>query len=221
MDAIRASNAISDLAGKEPGINEALLRVSLQLFSTQGFRATSVRDIARAMGTSVSVMYYYAASKEALLSELMRLDLQWLIGRAHVALRGASDPAGQIRALVHTHVVRDEDGMHLLVLSDGEIRSVPSGDIARIVALRDEYEMLWRRTIVTGMARGAFDVEDPKLAAFALLDMCNGVARWFSPKGELTVGEIANRLARYAINLLTTHEPSPTRGAATGGPISS
>lgn len=217
MGALRASNAIADLASNGEGINESLLRVSLQLFSTQGFRATSVRDIARALGMSVSAMYYYAASKEALLSELMRLDLRWLIERARGALSDARDPARQIQALVHTHVIRDEDGMHLLVLSDSEIRSVPAEDIAEIVALRDAYEELWRETISAGVGQGVFRVDDPKLAAFALLDMCNGVARWFSPKGELSIEEIASRLAQYAINLLTAQASGSQQGSTTWG----
>lgn len=174
-----------------------------------------MREIARALGASVSAMYYHAESKEALLSELMRRDLQWLVERARTALGDADDPVAQIRALVQAHVIRDEDGMLLLVLSDGEMRSVPPQDLAEIGALRDEYEGLWRRTITAGVEQGLFRVGDPKLAAFALLDMCNGVARWYSPKGERSIEDIASLLARYAINLLTAEAlSSPERSVS-------
>lgn len=215
LETLPRSNAISDLVGTTGNTGEGLLRASLQLFSSKGFNATSVRDIAQTLGTSVAAIYYHAASKEAILTQLMRLDLEWLISRAISMLDTAKDPAEQIVALVTTHIVRDEEGLRLLVLSDSELRSIPPDTSEEIVALRSRYEMMWRDSIRAGITQGYFLIDDPKLAAFALLDMCNGVARWYSPKGELTLEEVAARFAKFALELLSVQEAPQVGSSAT------
>jgi AcrR family transcriptional regulator len=48
-----------------------ILRVALDLFTTNGFEGTSIRDIARAVGHTQSSLYHYFASKDAIATALM------------------------------------------------------------------------------------------------------------------------------------------------------
>jgi AcrR family transcriptional regulator len=54
----------------------ALLDAALALFSSQGYRATSVRDIAERAGTSTGSVYHHFRDKEAIFQTL--LDHFWL-----------------------------------------------------------------------------------------------------------------------------------------------
>jgi len=54
---------------------EAILDAALELFSSQGFRATSVRDIAAAAGVSTGSVYHHFPDKEAVFRTL--LDRYW------------------------------------------------------------------------------------------------------------------------------------------------
>lgn len=49
-----------------PERRQAVLDVAVDLFSTQGYAATSINDVARAAGISIGAMYSYFASKEDL-----------------------------------------------------------------------------------------------------------------------------------------------------------
>ncbi len=49
----------------------ALLEAALTLFSSQGYRATSVRDIARQAGTSTGSVYHHFKDKEAIFQTLL------------------------------------------------------------------------------------------------------------------------------------------------------
>ena len=48
-----------ELDKDKPGRREELLQAALDLFSENGFKGTSIRDIANSLGVSVSVIYHY------------------------------------------------------------------------------------------------------------------------------------------------------------------
>jgi hypothetical protein len=56
-------------------------------------------------------------------------------------------------------------------------------------------------------------VDQPRLARLALIEMCNGVAQWFSPKGRLSLPQVCDHFADMALALLGARDPST--GAAT------
>src|ERR1700679_1257483 len=56
------------------GTRERILDISLELFTTQGYDKTSLREIAEHLGFSKAAIYYHFESKEAILMALhMRL----------------------------------------------------------------------------------------------------------------------------------------------------
>lgn len=73
----------------------AILDVALHLFSTQGFRSTSTRDIADAAGISTGALYHHFADKELIFQSL--LDEYWAATKSPdfpltVALRAGAFP---------------------------------------------------------------------------------------------------------------------------------
>jgi TetR/AcrR family transcriptional regulator, repressor of fatR-cypB operon len=57
---------------KRIGKSEKILDAALMLFSTRGFYATTIPDIAKAMGMSVGNLYNYFSSKEILAKEIIK-----------------------------------------------------------------------------------------------------------------------------------------------------
>jgi len=62
----------NELMDKKTGKSEKILDAALMLFSTQGFYATTIPDIAKAMGMSVGNIYNYFSSKEMLAKEIIK-----------------------------------------------------------------------------------------------------------------------------------------------------
>jgi hypothetical protein len=44
---------------------------------------------------------------------------------------------------------------------------------------------MWRALVESRVREGVCHTENPKIAAFALIDLGIGVARWFRPDGEI------------------------------------
>lgn len=57
-------------------VKERLLTAALELFTTKGYVATSVREIVAAAGVTKPVLYYYFGSKEGIYLELMSKPLE-------------------------------------------------------------------------------------------------------------------------------------------------
>src|SRR5207302_10232136 len=72
---------------------QAISQAALELFYQRGFHAVSVRDIATRAGISVSLLYHYFASKDALLQDLLLRSLDMLLQDTDTVLRAATgDP---------------------------------------------------------------------------------------------------------------------------------
>jgi hypothetical protein len=88
------------------------------------------------------------------------------------------------------------------IVVDNEIRALSNDALPAVLRLRDQYEQLWRSVIEAGIEVGAFAVPHPSLARLGLLELCTGVARWYSPRGTLTIAEVTQAHVQMAFSLL-------------------
>lgn len=175
---------------------------ALQLFAARGFEATGIRDIADRAGLSTAALYHYMGSKDELLVAFMVESMTELTRVARAALDGAASPAAQLSALVRTHV-----GFHTLdaqrsLVADDELRAVSDAAFIKVMQLRDGYEQLWADTLERGQRSGEFSFADARITRLALLEMCNGVARWYSDRGRMNPAEIADCFAGLALAMV-------------------
>ncbi len=63
--------SVTALATKGSKTREKILQTSLKLFSTKGYKATTVRDIAGAMGVKQSALYNHFKNKDEILETLI------------------------------------------------------------------------------------------------------------------------------------------------------
>jgi TetR/AcrR family transcriptional regulator, cholesterol catabolism regulator len=179
--------------------------VASELFHANGYAATSVRDIARALDIQGASLYAHVASKE---------DLLWsIVDRAATAFEEGADraladttsddPVERLAAIVEAHVevvTADPERASVFVT---EWRYLSPERRSAIGARRDEYEARLRTVIADGMAIGAFAAVDPALAATFLLTALNGIATWYRPDGRLSADRIADHYVDLALRSLS------------------
>jgi hypothetical protein len=69
--------------------------------------------------------------------------------------------------------------------------------------LRDGYERMWAETLEAGRRSGEFSFGNARVTRLALLEMCNGVARWYSDRGPMHPAEIADSFADLALAMVS------------------
>jgi AcrR family transcriptional regulator len=179
-------------------------QVAVRLFAARGFAATGIREIGREVGLNSATLYHYAGGKEELLVGVMRTGLEELIRIGREAVEFSAEPAVQLARLVRAHVGMEAVNPLTSRVVDGEVHALTGENRRVIVGLRDEYESLLQAVLERGAGTGQFQVTDLRVARFALLEMCNGVANWYRSDGRLSVAELQDRFVELACRLAGT-----------------
>ena len=162
-----------------------ILEASLELFSVQGFEATSISQIAEAVGIRKASLYSHFESKQAILDTLVKEVLQQYAAHSIFAradwekdagnLPLTSDAAvqmiqGQIRYILHDSVIRRARKMLV-------IEQFQNPELAKLQTKQNYTDVL---TYFTGMIRclirkGILLEDDPEMMAAQL---CLPVTVW-------------------------------------------
>ena len=180
---------------------EAIRDAALTLFADRGFRATTMKDIARAVGVRAPSLYTHVRSKDALLTEIMVTTMDDLIKGFHLAVATTRDPVEQLRHATEAHVRYHTRHRREAFVGNREIPSLKPGARRIILDKRREYSILFRDLIDRGSKEGIFLRSSPRLVAYAILDMGIGVAAWFRPDGPYTVEELVQSYGEFALRL--------------------
>ena len=179
--------------------------VAGELFHAQGYAATSVRDIARALDMQGASLYAHVTSKEDLLWSIVdRAASAFEAGAAAALAESAGgDTVDRLAAFVEAHVevvTADPERASVFVT---EWRHLSEPRREQILARRDAYEAGLRTLIVDGIAAGVFRSTDPVLASAFLLTALNGIAAWYRPDGRLSADRIADHFVDLALRSLS------------------
>jgi len=190
-----------------PTTEERVQAAALTLFAERGYHGTGIRQLADAAGLSSASLYHYMGTKEELLVTIMRTSLTDLVTAGEEAVGAHPQPRERLVALVGLHVRAHAEGPAQTRVVDDEVRALSAEARVEVVALRDHYESLWQRTLEDGAADGSFRLGSVPVARRALLEMCTGVARWWTPTGPLGTEELADEYAALALRLVGAADP--------------
>lgn len=127
-------------APRQDNRRQQLLDTAARLFRQHGYHATSMRDIASAVGMLPGSIYYHFTSKDELLVTVYREGVSRIAERLDAAVAGKKEPWQQLEAacIAHLQTVLDHSDYAQVV-----IRVLPDDAPAvrvRLAALRDQYE---------------------------------------------------------------------------------
>jgi AcrR family transcriptional regulator len=163
-------------AGGDPV--EDILRAAGRLFGERGVAATTMTELARAVGLRQSSLYYYFARKEEVVAALVaRANVVPLELVARIDGEGGSAPARLYR-----FVRADTVALCDLPFDINEIHRIAARDRAGFATYWQERRTLERRLtriVRTGVQDQSLRPVDPRLAALTVLSNDEGVQNWF------------------------------------------
>ncbi len=189
----------------------ALFEAATRLFRERGFHATSMQDLADALGMNRGSLYHYIASKDDLLWAIVSGALERLEAEVRPALTADVPARERIERGIAAHLryaAADQDELALLQI---EIRSLPDDRRHELLARRDEYEALWRAAVADGIGREEFRPVDVRLTTIAILSACNWFVQWYRPDGELSADENAAQIADLYLDGLAACDTEANR----------
>lgn len=166
---------------------DVILERAADLFARQGVAATTVREIADAVGILSGSLYHHFASKDDIVDAIVGTFMTDLVTRYDQVLAATDDPAERLRGLVassletvagHPHAteIYQKDARYLATAAEGK---APVRDNARLI------RKAWIGVLEQGVELGLFRADVPVTVIYPLLrDGLWLTARWFTPTDD-------------------------------------
>jgi AcrR family transcriptional regulator len=180
----------------------AVVETACTLFADRGYRGTSMKDIAEALGVSAPGLYNHVSSKQDILYAIMDKAMDRAITALDEATAGVQDVSEQLRRATESLVLDFLRYPAEVTVCNNEVRNLDARNRPAIVAKRDEYAARFRRIIERGHRTGRFRTSTPDLAAFAVLEMGNGAKSWFRPSGRYPDTYVAREYGDFALRIV-------------------
>lgn len=189
---------------------------ALHLFSERGYDATSLQDLADAMGLTRPALYYYVRSKESLLERLVAETAEEpMEGLREIAHTADLPPVERLRAaarLLALMRAKKADQYRLLERTEGNL---PESMAASFLKARRAVLREFVHIVSDGVRSGDFIPVDERVSALAVLGMCNWIAWWYDEERGGSAEELADVIAELAVRTLlredkaSMHESGP------------
>ena len=181
---------------------QLIIDSAARLFRTQGFDATSTRDIAAAADMRSGSPFYHFESKNALLHAVVEEGLQRAVASQQQALQqlpAAAPPRERLAALVRHHfeVLFGPEGDFIPVMLY-EWRSLTPAQRASIARVKADYEAQWMPVLQALHGMGALQTE-PALARLFILGALNWAVQWYRPGGRLSLDALTGQALRLFV----------------------
>jgi AcrR family transcriptional regulator len=185
-----------------PASRGAVLDAACCLFADRGYRGTSMKDIAEALGVRAPSLYNHVTSKQDILFAIMDKAMDRALAALEEALAGVEDISEQLRRATESLVLDFLRFPAEVTVCNTEVRSLEAANRLAIVAKRDQYAARVRSIIEQGCRDGRFSTRTPQIAAFAVLEMGNGAKSWFRPSGRYPDTFVASEYGEFALRVV-------------------
>ena len=174
---------------------EKLLDAAVDLFAANGFRGTSIRDIARLTGMTIPNIYYHFGSKEGLLIAILeRATRQIVHGLGQVVARSDLDPLDRFKLLLKTHF----DMLINVGRKEADILFLEEEYVSRFrKPFQIELLDIYRKELQTLKSLGYVSQENVTVLAFNVFGVINWHLRWYKPEGKMTLDQVKDEMVAF------------------------
>ncbi len=170
--------------------------IGLPRFRAKGINATTIRDIAAAVGVHSGALYHYFPSKDAIVTELIREYIDDISGRCREVVARPLSPIERLEALAEIALDSNVQyhGATSIWRREGNYMRERL-EAAGMADTADEMQHAWRDTIADGVAEGTLRSEiDPGIFREMLYDVLWQATRWYPGKPGESMAELAHTI---------------------------
>lgn len=186
---------------------DVLYREAARAFRENGYHATSLENIARALGISKPTLYHYVKTKGDLLFQIhMAASAQAL---ASLCRESGLSGLERLRRTVRDYTCSTvgEDSYSVVILEEKSLRP---DQLTIVVRERDKFEAGLLGMVEDGMRDGSIVPGNPRFVVFNVLGTMNWVTKWYRRGRAWTIDQIGEGVATFVCRALTPDDaPRP------------
>jgi len=201
-----------------------ILAAAAALFAREGYRGTSMREVAAAAGIQAGSLYHHFPSKEAIAVELVEeyhADLNRVVQGFQRVAGGPGKEAGSVAALrAFARDVAQVSGRNRAALQISMYDAPTSASVSLKTVVRAEHASLdehWRSLIADAITAGAIDQRiDPRILRLVLRDTLPMAGVMVRERGAPDAGMavVADCVASIILDGLAAPAPEPAGKSA-------
>jgi TetR/AcrR family transcriptional regulator, cholesterol catabolism regulator len=187
-------------------VKRKILDAAAELIKERGYANVTLDQIAERLHISKVSIYHHWTSKNEIIFDLHRIAYKIVIESLERIVKDNDTADIKLRRAIENHVSQ--------VVVTGIGPMMPQQDwlvISRhkkeIVKLRDTYEEMLYKIITEGIAKGIFKKIDAKILIYTIIGAANYTWVWYSPKGSMSLKEIAERMADFLLSGIMSTKP--------------
>lgn len=178
---------------------DQIFHTAERLFKEKGYMATSMRDIAAALGIEAASLYSHIKSKDEILDTIcFRMADQFLhsIAEANDLYFNAEE---RLNMAIKSHIKILTGDLNAAAVFIREWRHLNEPRLSEFKHLRSKYENGFKSIIQNGEEENVFRTVDRKFAVLTILSTLNWITEWYNSEGGMTSEEIADNLFNFIL----------------------
>lgn len=179
---------------------QEIISVAARLFKEKGYRATTLEDIAAAVGMLKGSLYYYFRSKEELLYLVVRDPIRQAYCKLDEIVNSDVPVVTKIARAITNHIESFHEHYPHIAVYLHDYPHMMQQLQKNTIETPKHYQRLWAELLQQGVESGALRNDlHVKITGYAVLGMCNWVYRWYNPHGALSAQEIAEIFTKLVL----------------------
>jgi AcrR family transcriptional regulator len=168
-----------------------IYRVAAEVMCQKGYEATSMNDIADAVGLTKAGIYHYIRGKEDLLFQIMGFGMDMVDQDVIAPAKEIEDPEERLRAIARRHATRIlEAGGAVTILLTDDMHALSPAHSRAIFDRQRVYLQFIKETLADLAGQGKLRDINPSVAAATILGMICWLGRWYNSNGRMTAEQV-------------------------------
>jgi AcrR family transcriptional regulator len=144
-----ASRSKAAVTTEEPNRRTDIVHAAGRLFHEKGYSATTIRDIANAVGMGSGSPFYHFRTKHDMLRAVVLEGMDAISQEVEKAAKSGKSPRATFEAMLRAHLgqLLGEEGRDFAATLLHESRHLDPAELAELVALKDRYEAMWQKAL--------------------------------------------------------------------------
>jgi AcrR family transcriptional regulator len=202
------------IVGKNNSKKDVITQKASGLFREKGFAATSMRDIAGAIGIEAPSLYNHIESKNEILKDIcFRIARLFTSYLREVELSTQSSLL-KIENIIRFHISMMIEEYESVYISDHEWKHLPEPFLSDFKAQRRNYRSRLSAILQRGIDNKEIWAIDPNIAVFTILSAISGIESWQRSGKKMDAKLLEENMVVFLVEGLRYHPLSTTSATA-------
>jgi AcrR family transcriptional regulator len=185
---------------KNSSKKDVIITKAATLFRTRGFNATSMREIAAAVGVEAPSLYNHIGSKSELLQAVCFKVADEFTTQLTAAENNKQDTLAKIETVIRFHIKMMLDEFDEVYVANRDWKHLPEPFLNNFLQQRRSYEKRLAALIEEGIKKKELKNINPYVAVLTMLSAVRGLELWQRHKKNISIQTLEDDMVNHLLN---------------------